>query len=314
MTTSTTSPSLGLPGRLSPLEFPESLGYAVLDLETTGLSATSDRIVSFAVIQLNPQGVMTATMNCVVNPGCPIPPESTAVHGLTDEDVASKPTFAERVRPLREIIDGRALIAFNAAFDVPFLLAEFERAGHAYTPLRTGCVMNAAQVAYPLAVGHRLPQVAELLSLDPPDDEHDAFSDAHAAAAITASMIREGLDPAGTTIDTALFHRLRAGISDQPVTAAQVRRIFAIARTNLEVTDHNGYVDRGRLMSMIQRIAPEATRPDDLNRRQLQAVFDLLEQHQGAQRRQRGTELQAQLAARPGRGLHPDGPSRWPQP
>ena len=103
---------LGLPGSLAPLEQPQPLGYAVLDLETTGTNKLVDRIVSFAVIELDPEGIKTGTLSGIVNPECSIPSEATAVHGITDEEAACAPPFREVAGVLREALTGRALIAF----------------------------------------------------------------------------------------------------------------------------------------------------------------------------------------------------------
>jgi DNA polymerase-3 subunit epsilon len=64
------------------------------------------------------------------NPGKPIPAEATAVHGITDEDVAGEPPFSARAKALAELLDPCDLAGFNIRrFDLPMLLAEFKRAG-----------------------------------------------------------------------------------------------------------------------------------------------------------------------------------------
>ena len=304
---------LGLPGSLAPLTQPQPLGYAVLDLETTGTNNLVDRIVSFAVIELDPAGIKTGTLSGVVNPECPIPSGATAVHGITDEEAACAPPFREVAGVLQEALAGRALIAFNANFDVPLLLAEFVRAALPFEPLATGCVLNAVQVAYPLAAGHRLEQVAPILGLDAHEDAHDALSDALVAAAITRSLLEAGLDPVGTVLDTSMFFWLRAQFSTEPVTSGQIRRLFAIARSRPELLDDQGdRVDRARLLAETQQIAPNITRFEELTRHEIQRLFDRLEPGSDA-RVERGNALLAALAERPGRGAKRDGVAVWPQ-
>jgi DNA polymerase-3 subunit epsilon len=99
------------------------------DLETTGLHLKKDRIVELALIKITPQGDVMERVRRF-NPEMPIPPEATAVHGITDADVADEAPFCSRARALLEMLDGCDLAGFNVRrFDLGMLLAEFERCG-----------------------------------------------------------------------------------------------------------------------------------------------------------------------------------------
>jgi DNA polymerase-3 subunit epsilon len=99
------------------------------DLETTGLHMRSDRIVELALIKVTPQGDVLERVRRF-NPGIPIPPEATAVHGITDADVADEAPFCARARALYDMLDGCDLAGFNIRrFDVAMLVAEFGRCG-----------------------------------------------------------------------------------------------------------------------------------------------------------------------------------------
>ena len=78
---------------------------AVIDLETTGTDTKLDRIVEVSVLKLSPGGE-TDHRTRRVNPGVPIPPEATAVHGITDDDVADCPTFRAVAPGLAKYLDG----------------------------------------------------------------------------------------------------------------------------------------------------------------------------------------------------------------
>lgn len=99
------------------------------DLETTGTNITADRIVEISIIKVHPDGnELEKTRR--VNPEMPIPAEATAVHHITDEDVASCPTFKQIARSLAEIFADSDIAGFNSnRFDIPLLLEEFHRAG-----------------------------------------------------------------------------------------------------------------------------------------------------------------------------------------
>ena len=99
------------------------------DLETTGINMIADRIVEISILKVNPNG----TEECKtrrINPGMPIPPQSTAIHGITDEDVKDCPTFKEIAKSLAAMIEGCDLAGYNSnRFDIPMLVEEFLRAG-----------------------------------------------------------------------------------------------------------------------------------------------------------------------------------------
>jgi DNA polymerase-3 subunit epsilon len=99
------------------------------DLETTGLHLKNDRIVELALIKVTPQGDVLERVRRF-NPGIPIPAEATAVHGITDEDVAQEAPFCARARSLAELMEGCDLGGFNVRrFDIGMLVEEFKRCG-----------------------------------------------------------------------------------------------------------------------------------------------------------------------------------------
>jgi len=100
---------------------------AFLDLETTGINIVSDRIVEISVLKVAPNGT-EEWLTTRVNPEIPIPPKSTAIHGITDSDVANSPTFRDIAKKLTAFLEGCDLAGYNAnKFDIPVLAEEFLR-------------------------------------------------------------------------------------------------------------------------------------------------------------------------------------------
>lgn len=100
---------------------------AFLDLETTGINVSTDRIVEISVLKINTDGI-EEWMSSRVNPEMPIPQKSTAIHGIIDEDVKTAPTFREIAKNLAVFLEGTDLAGFNAIkFDIPVLAEEFLR-------------------------------------------------------------------------------------------------------------------------------------------------------------------------------------------
>ena len=104
------------------------MGYAVVDVETTGLSPRNDRIVEIGVVVLDDSGEAEDEWSSLVNPGRSM--RATFIHGLTDADVTDAPVLADLLPRIRATFAGRALVAHNASFDVGFLNASFARASH----------------------------------------------------------------------------------------------------------------------------------------------------------------------------------------
>ena len=98
------------------------------DLETTGINITNDRIVEIAILKVHPNG-KEERYTRLVNPTIPIPAEVTKVHGITDADVADKPTFKELAKEIYNLIKDSDLGGFNSnRFDIPLLAEEMLRA------------------------------------------------------------------------------------------------------------------------------------------------------------------------------------------
>lgn len=99
------------------------------DLETTGTDHVKDRIVELAFVKLLPDGKRDKYVKRV-NPGIPIPPEVTTIHGISDKDVADCPTFKQIAHHLYDWIKGCDLGGYNSSkFDLPLLAEEFLRVG-----------------------------------------------------------------------------------------------------------------------------------------------------------------------------------------
>lgn len=98
------------------------------DLETTGINIVKDRIVEISYLKVYPNGKEESKTRRI-NPEMPIPAESTAIHGISDEDVKDCPTFKEVAKTLASQLEGCDLAGYNSnRFDIPLLAEEFLRA------------------------------------------------------------------------------------------------------------------------------------------------------------------------------------------
>lgn len=102
---------------------------AVIDLETTGTNVATDRIIEIAIVKVMPdKSIHHKTKR--INPGMPIPPATTAIHGISDEDVKDCPTFKQAANELRQFMDNCDIAGYNSnRFDIPLLVEEFLRTG-----------------------------------------------------------------------------------------------------------------------------------------------------------------------------------------
>ncbi len=102
---------------------------AFIDLETTGVNISLDRIVEIAIVKISPDGTQQVKRK-LINPLMPIPASSSAVHGITDEMVKDAPSFKQVANEVKQFIDNCDLGGYNSnRFDIPMLIEEFLRAG-----------------------------------------------------------------------------------------------------------------------------------------------------------------------------------------
>lgn len=108
----------------------------ILDLETTGVNIASDRIVEFSALKVSPEGGKE-WLTLRLNPGIPISPEATRIHGITDADVANEPHFKDVAKRIASFLEGSDLAGFNSMkFDIPILCEEFLRVNVDFNPAR----------------------------------------------------------------------------------------------------------------------------------------------------------------------------------
>ena len=99
-----------------------------VDLETTGVQVGKDRIVEICLLKVNIDNSVDVKTH-LVNPETPIPAETTAIHGITNEQVADKPTFKQLAHELNQFIGNSDFAGYNSnKFDIPLLVEEFLRA------------------------------------------------------------------------------------------------------------------------------------------------------------------------------------------
>jgi DNA polymerase-3 subunit epsilon len=176
---------------------------AVLDVEATGVDVSADRVVEIAVVRVSPDGGRTM-FHARVNPGVPIPPGATSVHGITDDDVSRCPPFAASAPDVLLFLAGADLAGFGIGrFDLPLLASEFGRAGLRF-PLAGRAVVDALTVFHrrerrDLAAAVRLYLGREHVRA------HSALADAEAALdVLNAQVVRYGLPPTPAELHAAL--------------------------------------------------------------------------------------------------------------
>lgn len=105
----------------------EDIPVVVIDFETTGRDPETDRVIEIGLVTFI-KGKLQQRESLLVNPGIPVPEESRAVHGITDEELAGAPDFGTVMPRVLGLLQGKLPVAYNANFDRSFLLAELRRA------------------------------------------------------------------------------------------------------------------------------------------------------------------------------------------
>ena len=144
-----------------------SLSAVVLDTETTGLAVGSARLIQIGAVRLGKgRLVHDDTYSTLVNPGVPIPPETTRIHGLTDADVAEAPRFADIRADFGKWMGRAVVIGYSIGFDLAILKREHELANRPWRAPRTIDVRHLAMILAPQLPDHSLDTLAGWLGID----------------------------------------------------------------------------------------------------------------------------------------------------
>ena len=174
----------------------------IFDTETTGLDSRDDRIIEIGAVELENRFVTGRNFHVFINPqGKKVHPDALAVHGITDESLLDKPTFAQIIDDWMDFTVGAKLIAHNAKFDVGFFNAEFERVG--FPPLDPNRIIDSLVLArrrHPMGP-NSLDALCKRYSIDNSKREkHGALLDSELLAEVYIELV--GGKQATLTLDT----------------------------------------------------------------------------------------------------------------
>ena len=164
----------------------------VFDLETTGVSVTHDRIVEICLLKVFPD-MREEIRTYRINPGIPIPAGATAVHGISNADVADKPSFKEMSKELYTYLQECDFGGFNSnKFDFPMLVEEFFRAGVEFDV--RGCKFIDAQRIYHMKEPRTLSAAYKFYCSRDLENAHSAEADTVATWEIIRAQMQKYTD------------------------------------------------------------------------------------------------------------------------
>lgn len=243
--------------------------FAVIDVETTGLSATTHRVLEIAVVTTDASGTVLEAWSTRLNPEGPV--GATHIHGITDRDVAHAPLFRDVVPELNVRFAGAALCAHNARFDLAFLRAEYARAGWRMPFVPSLCTLEASTYHLPGLPRRRLGDVCQATGVHQ-GRAHSALHDATAAAGLLAAFLHPGRPPRGIDIGLpAQGHAVAWPVASEgaplPLSAGRVggrlsdqaRRVMSAAAASTPPKPLVQLISRFSLVDALREGAPEGT-------------------------------------------------------
>ncbi len=171
--------------------------FVAFDTETTGLSASSERVVELSAVSFRSDGSEEGSFDALVDPGRPIPPGAARVHHITDSMVRGKPGIEDELPLFLEFCEGSVLLAHNADFDLSFLVNEAAR--HAIA-LPTPPVLDTVEISRKLRPdlpNHKLQTISKALGCEA-STYHRALADAQTLSQAFLRLI------GGTHLDKTL--------------------------------------------------------------------------------------------------------------
>ena len=174
---------------------------AFIDLETTGISLSTDRIVEIAIVKLMPDSSRLVKRK-LINPLIPIPKATSDIHGITDEMVAAAPSFKQVANEIKMFIENCDLGGYNSnRFDIPILVEEFLRADMD-VDLSTRRMIDVQHIFYTMEP-RTLSAAYKFFCEKELTDAHSAQADVEATIEVLMSQLKR-YENLGNTIDSIL--------------------------------------------------------------------------------------------------------------
>jgi DNA polymerase III subunit epsilon len=174
---------------------------AFIDLETTGVNLSTDRIVELAIVKINVDGTRI-TKRRLINPQMPIPQASSDIHGITDDMVKDAPTFKQMSNEIKQFLENCDLGGYNSnRFDIPLLMEEFLRSD-IDVDLSARRMVDVQHIFYTMQP-RTLSAAYEFFCQKELVDAHSAEVDINATIEILEAQLAK-YDKLGTTVDSIL--------------------------------------------------------------------------------------------------------------
>ena len=257
-----------------------ALDAVVIDTETTGLDARSARVIQIGAVRLD-KGELSLEdhYDRLVNPGIPIPAETTAIHGISDAAVRKAPSFPAIADEVAGLLSDRIVVGHTIGFDLAILERELKLAGRPWPAPAWLDVRLLAELALPTLAQYDLDRLAALLGVTI-EGRHTAMGDAIATAkmlrALTPHLRERGIRTLADA-DAALRHLADRKLSTgAPLTTP--KPVASDWMPALERIDSFPYRHRvGAIMSTpVAWIAPSATVREALSTLLAQKISSVL--------------------------------------
>jgi len=218
---------------------------AFIDLETTGVNLSSDRIVEIAIVKVQPDGERQVKRK-LLNPEMAIPKASSDIHGITDDMVKDAPTFKQSANEIKQYLENCDLGGYNSnRFDIPMLMEEFLRAGME-VDLTDRRMIDVQHIFYSmeprtLSAAYKFYCQKELV------DAHSAEADVQATIDVLLAQLKR-YEQLGNSVDSIL------GVIGEEKIIDYARR-FSYDDKGNEIFNFGKF--KGRLVSQVLKSEPQ---------------------------------------------------------
>lgn len=154
--------------------FPKGISF--IDLETTGLSPIGDEIIEVGVVKISPKGKIEK-LSALIKPKKPIPPKTTAIHGITDEEVENSPSVSKVLPQVLKFLGDTPIVAHNSKFDLGFIIASAFQEKIKLPKVDILCTCQLAKKLFPELERHSLKFLCEEFDILN-ENHHRALNDA----------------------------------------------------------------------------------------------------------------------------------------